>query len=102
MESIIVALAAGGAALLFALFTAMRVIRADAGNQRMRAIGDSIREGAGTFLRREYFILAPFVIIVAAGLWVLITGGPRVGRFLKQLLPILRELYVLLLRVSLV
>ena len=38
----------------------------------MRAIGDSIRDGAGTFLRREYLILAPFVIIVAAGLWVLI------------------------------
>ena len=72
MESIIVALAAGGVALLFALFTAVRVLRADAGNQRMRAIGDSIREGAGTFLRREYLILAPFVIIVAAGLWVLI------------------------------
>ena len=72
MESIIVALAAGGFALLFALFTATRVIRADAGNQRMRAIGDAIREGAGTFLRREYLILAPFVIIVAAGLWVLI------------------------------
>ena len=72
MESIIVALAAGGVALLFALVTAMRVIRADAGNQRMRAIGDSIREGAGTFLRREYLVLAPFVIIVAAGLWVLI------------------------------
>ena len=72
MESIIVALAAGGAALLFALFTAIRVLRADAGNQRMRAIGDSIREGAATFLRREYLILAPFVIVVAAGLWVLI------------------------------
>ena len=72
MESIIVALAAGGVALLFALFTAVRVLRADAGNQRMRAIGDSIRDGAGTFLRREYLILAPFVIIVAAGLWVLI------------------------------
>ena len=72
MESIIVALAAGGFALLFALFTATRVIRADAGNQRMRAIGDAIREGAGTFLRREYLILAPFVIIVAAGLLVLI------------------------------
>ena len=72
MESIIVALAAGGVALLFALFTAVRVLRADAGNQRMRAIGDSIREGAGTFLRREYLILAPFFIIVAAGLWVLI------------------------------
>ncbi len=72
MESIIVALAAGGAALLFALLTAMRVLRADAGNQRMQAIGDSIREGAATFLRREYLILAPFVIVVAAGLWILI------------------------------
>ncbi len=72
MESIIVALAAGGVALLFALLTAMRVLRSDAGNQRMRAIGDAIREGAGTFLRREYLILAPFVIVVAAGLWILI------------------------------
>ena len=38
----------------------------------MRAIGDAIREGAGTFLRREYLILAPFVIVVAVGLWILI------------------------------
>ena len=72
MESIIVALAAGGAALLFAAFTAIRVLRADPGNQRMRAIGDAIREGSGTFLRREYTVLAPFVIIVAIGLWALI------------------------------
>ncbi|MDP7588255.1 MAG: sodium/proton-translocating pyrophosphatase, partial [Dehalococcoidia bacterium] len=72
MESIIVALAAGGVALLFATFTAIRVLRADPGNQRMRAIGDAIREGSGTFLRREYMVLAPFVIIVAIGLWALI------------------------------
>ena len=72
MESLIVALAAGGTALLFAAFTAIRVLRADPGNQRMRAIGDAIREGSGTFLRREYMVLAPFVIVVAAGLWALI------------------------------
>jgi len=72
MESIIVALTAGVVALLFAAFTAMRVLGADPGNQRMRAIGDAIREGAGTFLRREYMVLAPFVIVVAAGLWALI------------------------------
>ncbi len=72
MESIIVALAAGGVALVFAVITAIRVLKADPGNQRMRAIGNSIREGAGTFLRREYMVLAPFVILVAAGLWVLI------------------------------
>ena len=72
MESIIVALAAGVFALLFAAFTAARVLRADPGNQRMRAISDAIREGAGTFLRREYMVLAPFVILVAIGLWALI------------------------------
>ena len=72
MESIIVALAAGGIALLFAAITAMRVLKSDPGNERMRAIGDAIRDGAGTFLRREYTILAPFVILVAVGLWALI------------------------------
>jgi K(+)-stimulated pyrophosphate-energized sodium pump len=72
MESIIVALAAGCAALIFAALTAINVLRADPGNARMRAIGDLIREGAGTFLRREYLVLTPFVIVVAAGLWVLI------------------------------
>ena len=72
MESIIVALAAGGVALLFAAITAILVLRADPGNQRMRAIGDAIRDGSWTFLRREYMVLAPFVIVVAAGLWALI------------------------------
>jgi K(+)-stimulated pyrophosphate-energized sodium pump len=72
MESIIVALAAGCAALVFAAITAMRVLSADPGNERMRAIGDAIREGSGTFLRREYMVLAPFVIVVAVGLWALI------------------------------
>lgn len=72
MESIIVALAAGGVAVLFAAFTAFRVLGADPGNERMRVIGDAIRDGAGTFLRREYTVLAPFVIVVAVGLWALI------------------------------
>ena len=48
MESIIVALAAGGVAILFAAITAMRVLKSDPGNERMRAIGDAIRDGSGT------------------------------------------------------
>ena len=83
MESIIVALAAGVAALLFALITAIRVLRSDAGNERMQEIGLAIREGANAFLRREYFVLLPFVIIVAIVLWLLIdryTGGSWVPR----------------------
>ena len=71
MESLIVALAAGALALIFAGFTAMRVLRAEPGNDLMRSIGDSIREGAGAFLRREYMTLLPFVIVVTVVLGVL-------------------------------
>ena len=72
MESIIVALAAGVVALLFALGMAIRVLRANAGNERMQDIGAAISEGANAFLRREYIVLLPFVVVVAAVLWVLI------------------------------
>ena len=72
MESLIVAIVAGCVALLFAAVTAIRVLRTDPGNQRMRDIGDAIQEGAGAFLRREYLVLVPFVVIVAGVLWALI------------------------------
>ena len=71
MESIIVALAAGGIALVFAAIIAWRVIRADQGNATMIEIGDAIRTGASAFLRREYLSLVPFVIIVAIVLGVM-------------------------------
>ena len=71
MESIIVALAAGVVALVFAGITAMRVLSADPGNALMQSIGDSIRTGAGAFLRREYMSLLPFVVVVTVVLGVL-------------------------------
>ncbi len=71
MESLIVALAAGAAALVFAAFTAMRVLKAEPGNELMRSIGDAIREGSGAFLRREYMSLLPFVVVVTVVLGVL-------------------------------
>ncbi len=71
MESIIVALAAGVIALVFAAVMAWRVIGADQGNARMTEIGDAIRAGASAFLRREYMSLLPFVVVVAIVLGVL-------------------------------
>ena len=71
MESIIVALAAGVVALVFAGFTAMRVLSAEPGNALMQSIGDAIRTGAGAFLRREYMSLLPFVVVVTVVLGVL-------------------------------
>ena len=72
MVSFIVALVAGGVALVFAALMTVRVLSADSGNQQMRDIGDAIREGSYAFLRREYLALVPFVVAVAVVLGVLI------------------------------
>ena len=61
---IILPLAAGVIALIFAAIMAYRVIGADRGNARMIEIGDAIRTGASAFLRREYIALLPLVILV--------------------------------------
>ncbi len=83
MLPIIVAAVIGGVALLFAAALSMRVVNADQGNTRMRAIAQAIKEGSLAFLRREYMALAPFVIVVAIVLWLLIdwyTGDSLVPR----------------------
>ena len=72
MVSLIVAIVAGSVALLFALITAIRLLRADPGNQAMQDIGAAIQEGSAAFLRREYIVLVPFVVVVTGVLWVLI------------------------------
>ena len=68
---IILPLAAGVIALVFAALMAYRVIGADRGNARMIEIGDAIRAGASAFLRREYLALLPLVIAVTVVLAVL-------------------------------
>ena len=64
MESIVIALAAGGLALLMALVLAWFVMRQDEGSQEVREIGELIREGAMAFLKAEYSILAVFVVVI--------------------------------------
>ena len=71
MEGLILAVVAGVVALAFAAFLAMRVLSADEGTDRMKEIGAAIQEGANAFLKREYTVLAGFVVIVFAALLVL-------------------------------
>ena len=71
MEGLILAIAAGVVALAFAGFLAIRVLAADEGSERMKEIGAAIQEGANAFLRREYTVLAGFVVIVFIVLLVL-------------------------------
>ena len=72
MNSMIVAGALGVCALLFAALLTLRVLKEDEGNSAMKDIGLAIREGALAFLRREYLVLLPFIVVVAVALWALI------------------------------
>ena len=64
MESILLAIAAGGVGLVAAALLAMRVLKQPEGNDEVRAIGDLIKEGSSAFIRKEYSILAVFVVII--------------------------------------
>jgi K(+)-stimulated pyrophosphate-energized sodium pump len=70
---VLVAVGAGALALVTAFILAMRVLKADAGNELMTSISDGVREGAMAFLRREYRSIAIFVVVLA----VLLAVGLR-------------------------
>ena len=57
-------LAAGIISLVFAAFLAAKVIQAEPGNDLMMEISRHIQVGAMAFLKREYSVLAGFVILV--------------------------------------
>lgn len=68
---LILALAAGAVALVYALLLALKIGRADAGTARMKEIAASIHQGANSFLFSEYKVL----VIFAAVLFLLIGFG---------------------------
>jgi K(+)-stimulated pyrophosphate-energized sodium pump len=56
------------------------------GNEVMRGIADQIETGAMAFLRREYSVLAIFVAIVGALLWLRSRALARAGLLLRRAL----------------
>lgn len=58
-------LVSGLLALGFAFFRANWISKKDAGNDRMKEIAGFISEGAMAFLKKEYSVLAGFVLVVA-------------------------------------
>ena len=72
VTTVYLAIAAGAAALGFALVLTLRILREEQGNETVRFIGRAIQEGAMAFLTREYRMLAIFVLLVFAILVVFI------------------------------
>jgi len=69
------ALAAGVVGLIFAAVMAKKVMANDRGNDRMKEIQNAIADGAMAFLRREYRVLAIFVV----GIAIILTVAPDLG-----------------------
>jgi K(+)-stimulated pyrophosphate-energized sodium pump len=63
--------------LAFAFYKSRWIYSRDAGSDRIKEIGDAIREGAMAFLHREYQVLAIFVAVVAVLLAVSYQGPLR-------------------------
>ena len=72
MDTILLAVAAGGIGLIAAALLAMRVLKQPQGNDEVRDIGALIQEGSSAFLRKEYSILALFVLAIFVVLAVFI------------------------------
>ena len=70
-------LASGLAALLFASLRTRWVSRQEVSSERLMEISQHISEGSMAFLRREYFFLLPFVVLVAGALVLANTGFMR-------------------------
>jgi len=61
----------GVTAMIFALWKSNWISKQNPGNEKMQEIGLAIREGATAFIKREYRVLAVFVLVVAGLLyWV--------------------------------
>ncbi|MCY3638672.1 MAG: sodium/proton-translocating pyrophosphatase, partial [Chloroflexi bacterium] len=72
VEIILLAVIAGIVALAFATYLAMNVTKQDPGSEEIQFIGRAIQEGAQAFLKREYTLLAAFVVVIAIILAVFI------------------------------
>ena len=58
-------------ALLFALFTAKKVLKFSEGSEKMQKISQSIRKGANAYLKRQYIIVGIFFAVMFVVLMVM-------------------------------
>jgi len=71
--------ALGALGLVFAAALYWSVLRRGAGTEEMQEIATAIHDGAMAFLRREYTILAGFVVVVAVLLYNFLGSGTAIA-----------------------
>ena len=71
MDLMLFALISAGAALIFVVFTAIKVLRFPQGNEKIVAISKKIQLGASSYLRRQYVIVSLFFAAMFALLFII-------------------------------
>ncbi len=75
MDLVWFAVIAGIIGLVFVIYLASTVLKNDMGSERVREITSAIEEGALAFLKREYWTLGIFVVVV----FVILALVPDIG-----------------------
>ncbi len=79
MNMVLLAMLCGLAAVVYGILTAMQVLRAPAGNERMQQIAAAIQEGAGAYLTKQYTTIGIVGIVMVVLVGVLLGVVPAIG-----------------------
>ncbi|KXF77694.1 pyrophosphatase [Paramesorhizobium deserti] len=79
MAVLLLVIACGLLAVLYAIWAIKSVLSADQGNARMQEIAGAIREGAQAYLARQYTTIAIVGVIVFIAVWFLLSSTAAVG-----------------------
>jgi len=65
--------------LFFALILVLIIMKKSPGNEKMKEISEAIHKGALTFLKKEYEVLAVFIVVVALIMYLFLENGGKLA-----------------------
>jgi K(+)-stimulated pyrophosphate-energized sodium pump len=86
MNLLLIAMICGVIAVLYGIITTMQVLKAPAGNERMRDIASAVQEGAQAYLARQYRTIAIVGVVVVALVFYFLGSVSAIGFLIGALL----------------
>ncbi len=86
MNLLLIAIICGVIAVLYGVVTTMQVLKAPAGNERMRDIASAVQEGAQAYLARQYRTIAIVGVVVVALVYYFLGSVSAIGFLIGALL----------------
>jgi K(+)-stimulated pyrophosphate-energized sodium pump len=86
MNLLLIAIVCGVIAVLYGIVTTVQVLKAPAGNERMRDIASAVQEGAQAYLARQYRTIAIVGVVVVALVFYFLGPVSAIGFLIGALL----------------